>query len=98
MTLLKVLLNNGLKYHPGSISSLGHGKYYFIRKITCIKPLKRRLEAIPKLKSPKTANDCKSSTRVVNYFSMFCPNLQKLLKSIYDQAREGRCLILTIIH
>ena len=30
---------------------------------------------------------------MVNFTSMFCPELQKLLKSIYDLTRKGRQLI-----
>ena len=59
----------------------------FKDKRVCIKPLKTRLEAIQKPKPPKTAKDCKSFAGVVNYLSMFCPNLQKLLKPIYDLTR-----------
>ena len=30
---------------------------------------------------------------MVNFLSMFCPELQKLLKSIYDLTRKGRPFI-----
>ena len=59
------------------------GKTIFIKdKRGCIKTLKTRLEAIQKLKPPKTAKDCKSFAGMISYLSIFCPNLQKLLKSI----------------
>ena len=48
------------------------------------------MEAILKLQPPKTAKGCRSFAGVVNFLSMFCPELQKLLKSIYDLTRKGR--------
>ena len=36
---------------------------------------------------------CQSFTGMVNILSMFCPELQKLLKPIYDLTRKGRCFI-----
>ena len=43
--------------------------------------------------SPKTPKGCRSFARVVNFLSMFCPELQKLLKPIYDLTRKGRPFI-----
>ena len=50
----------------------------------CVKPLRSRLEAIQKLQPPTAANGCRSFAGMVNSISMFCPELQKLLKPIYD--------------
>ena len=36
---------------------------------------------------------CRSLTGMVNFLSMFCPELQKLLKPIYDLTRKGRHFI-----
>ena len=55
-----------------------------------LKPLRSRLEAIQKLQPPKTPKGCRSFAGVVNFLSMFCPELQKLLKPIYDLTRKGR--------
>ena len=33
---------------------------------------------------------CRSFAGMVNFLSMFCPELQKLLKPIYDLTRKGR--------
>ena len=38
----------------------------------------------------KTPKGCRSFAGVVNFLSMFCPQLQKLLKPIYDLTRKGR--------
>ena len=51
-----------------------------------ITPLRSRTEAISKIPTPKTAKQCKSFCGVVNYLSLFCPDLQTLLKHI----RKGR--------
>ena len=59
-------------------------------KKVCVKPLRSRLEAIQKLQPPKTPKGCRSFAGVVNFLSMFCPELQKLLKPIYDLTRKGR--------
>ena len=58
-----------------------------------VKPLRNRLEAIQKLKPPTTANACRSYVVMVNFVSIFCPELQKLLKSIYDLTKKGRHFI-----
>ena len=59
----------------------------------CIKPLRSRLEAIQKLRLPTTVKGCRSFAGMVNFFSIFCPDLQKLLKLIYDLTRKGRQFI-----
>ena len=67
------------------------GNEIFIEnKKVCMKPLRNRLEAIQKLQPPKTPKGCRSFAGVVNFLSMFCPELQKLLKPIYDLTRKGR--------
>ena len=37
--------------------------------------------------------DCRSFAGMVNFVSIFCPELQKLLKPIYDLTRKGRHFI-----
>ena len=52
--------------------------------------MRNRLEAIQKLQPSKTPKGCRSFAGVVNFLSMFCLELQKLLKPIYDLTRKGR--------
>ena len=67
------------------------GNEIFIEnKKVCVEPLRNRLEAIQNLQPPKTPKGCRSFAGVVNFLSMFCPELQKLLKPIYDLTRKGR--------
>ena len=94
--LLRALLKNGLKISPKkcqlfktSLQYMGN-KIFIENKKVCVKPLKNRLEAIQKLQPPKIPKGCRSFVGVVNFLSMFCPELQKLLKPIYDLTRKGR--------
>ena len=67
------------------------GNTLFIKdKRVCIKPLRNRIEAILKLEPPKMPKGCRSFAGMVNFLSMFCPKLQKLLKPIYDLTRKDR--------
>ena len=98
--LLKALLKNGLKISPKKCQLFRTNLHYmgneiFIQnKIVCIKPLRSRLEAIQKLQPPTTATGCRSFVGMVNFLSMFCPELQKLLKPIYDLTRERQTIYL----
>ena len=55
-----------------------------------MKPLRSRLEAIQNLKPPTTHKGCRSFADIVNFVSIFCPDLQKLLKLIYELTKNGR--------
>ena len=66
------------------------GNMIFIKdRRVCIKPLRSRLEAIQKLQPPTTVKGSGSFAGMVNFLSMFCPELQKLLKPIYNLTRKG---------
>ena len=95
--LLKVLLKNHLKISlkKGQLfkTELQYmGNVMFI-KDSKVKPLRSRLKAIQKLWPPTTPKSCRSFAGMVNFLSMFCPELQKLLKQIYDLTRKGRQFI-----
>ena len=97
--LLKALLKNGLKISPRKCQLFRTNVQYmgneiFIQdKRICVQPLRSRLEAIQKLQSPSTVKGCISFVGLVNFLSMFCPELQNLLKPIYDLTRKGRPFI-----
>ena len=55
--------------------------------------MRSRTEAINKIPTPKTPKQCKSFCGVVNYLSLFCPDLQKLLKPIVELTRKDRPFI-----
>ena len=67
------------------------GNLIFIQeKRVCVRPLHNTLEAIQRLKPPTTVKGCRSFAGIVNFLSIFCPDLQKLLKLIYDLTRKDR--------
>ena len=70
------------------------GNEIFIQnKRVYVQPLRSGLEAIQKLQPPTTVKGCRSFAGMVNFLSMFCPELQKLLKPKYDLTRKGRPFI-----
>ena len=94
--LLKALLKNDLKISPKkcqlfktSLQYMGNVIFIQIKRV-CVQPLRSRLEAIQKLQPPTTVKGCRSFAEMVNFLSMFCPELQKLLEPIYDLTRKGR--------
>ena len=94
--LLKALRKNGLKISPKKCqlfkTELQYmGNIIFIRnRRVCVKPLRSRIEAVQRLKLPTMIKECRSFAGMVNFVSIFCPELQGLLKPIYDLTRKGR--------
>ena len=90
------MCKNGLKLSPRKCqlfrTKLTYmGNEFIINKRTMtITPLRSRTEAIGKIPTPRTAKQCKSFCGVVNYLSLFCPDLQTLLKPIVELTRKGR--------
>ena len=81
--LLKAFLKNGLKISPKKcqlfkteLQYMGNVIFKKDRKV-CLKPLRSRLKAIQKLQPPTIPKGCRSFTGMVNFLSMFCPELQK---------------------
>ena len=99
VNLLQALCKNGLKISPKKCqlfrTELQYmGNTIFIKeKRVCVKPLRSRLEAIQKLKPPMNQKGCRSFAGIVNFVSIFCPELQKLLKPIYELTKKGRPFI-----
>ena len=94
--LLWALCKSGLKISPKKYqlfkTELQYmGNTIFIKeKRISVKPLRSRLEAIQKLKPPTTQKGCRSFAGVVNFVSIFCLELQKLLKPTYELTKKGR--------
>ena len=94
--LFQSMCQNGLKLSPKKCqlfrTKLTYmGNEFVINKRTMtITPLRSRTEAISKIPTPRTAKQCKSFCGVVNYLSLFCPDLQTLLKPIVELTRKGR--------
>ena len=94
--LLWALCKNRLKISPKKCQLFRRelqymGNTIFIKeRRVCVKPLRSRLEAIQNLRPPTTQKGCRSFAGVVNFVSIFCPELQKLLKPIYELTKKGR--------
>ena len=93
---LKALRKNGLKislkkFQLFRMELQYMGNTIFVKdRRACVKPLHSQLEAIQKIKPLTMAKQCKSFAGVVNFVSIFCPKLQKLLKPIYALTRKGK--------
>ena len=96
--LLRVLLKNGLKISPKKCQLFRTNLHYMGNKIfiqnkrVYVQPLRSRLEVIQKLQPPQEKS-CTSFAGMVNFLNMFCTELQKLLKPIYDLTRKGKPFI-----
>ena len=97
--LLKSMCKNGLRLSPKKcqlfktkLIYMGN-EFSINRRTKTITPLRSRTEAINKIPTPRTPKQCKSFCGVVNYLSLFLPDLQKLLKPIVELTRKGRPLI-----
>ena len=96
--MLKALCKNGLKISPKKCQLFKTDLQYigntiFIRnKRVCVRRLSG-IEAIQKLEPPTTIKGCQSFVGMVKFVSIFCLELQKLLKPIYDLTRNRRQFI-----
>ena len=52
--------------------------------------IEKEIRSNSRLQPPITVKGCRSFAGMINFLSMFCPKLQKLLKPIYDLTRKGR--------
>ena len=95
-TLLQTMIKNGLKLSPKKCqffkTKLTYmGNQFVIKNCTMtITPLKSRTEAIQQIPTPRTPKECKSFCGVVNYLSLFCKDLQRLLHPIVQLTHKGR--------
>ena len=102
--LLVSLIVHGLKLSPRKCQLfMKHlvylGNVFHIEDgVITITPMKSRIEAIQKLEHPTTVKGCKSFCGVVNYLSLFCKDLQKILKPIYELTRKEQPFIWTEFH
>ena len=95
-SLMKAMIKNGLQLSPKKCqffkTNLTYmGNQFIIRnKTMTITPLKGRTEAIQQIPTPRTPKECKSFCGVVNYVSLFCKDLQRLLRPIVELTWKGR--------
>ena len=97
--LLKSMCKNGLRLSLKKCQLFKTNLIYMGNEFTITKrtmtntPLRSRTEAINKIPTPRTPKQCKSFCGVVNYLSLFCPDLQKFLKPIVELTRKGKPFI-----
>ena len=94
--LLKSMCKNGLRLSPKKcqlfktqLTCMGN-EFNINKRTMTITPLRSRTEGINKIPTPRTPKQCKSFCGVVNYLSLFCPDLQTLLRPIVELTRKGR--------
>ena len=94
--LFKSICKNGLKLSPKKcrlfktrLTYMGN-EFVISEKTMTITPLRSRTEALHKIPTPKTAKQCKSFCGFVNYLSLFCPDLQILLRPIVELTHKTR--------
>ena len=94
--LFKAMCKNGLKLSPKKcqlfktkLTYMGN-EFVIVEKNMTITPLRSRTEALHKIPTPRTAKQCKSFCGFVNYLSLFCPDLQILLRPIVELTRKER--------
>ena len=92
--LFKTMIKNCLKLSPKK-SQLFVCKLVYLGTLFTIKdntmmvtPLRTRVEVVQNIPPPTTPKGCKSFCGVVNYLGMFCPDLQKLLRPIYELTKK----------
>ena len=102
--LLVSLILHGLKLSPRKcqlfmkhLVYLGN-VFHLENGVITITPMKSRIEAIQKLLPPTTVKECKSFCGMVNYLSLFCKDLQKTLKPIYELTRKEMPFYWTEFH
>ena len=92
--LLKAVCKNGLKISQKKCQLFKTELQYMGNtisikdKIVYVKPLRSRVEAIQKIKPPTTIKVCRGLVGMVNFVSIFCSELQNLLKPIYNMTRK----------
>ena len=91
--LFKALIKHGLKLSPKKCQLFMGNVFHINGPTISITPLQSRVEAIQKLQPPTNVKGCKSFCGVVNYLSISCRNLQKLLKPICHLTKKGRPFI-----
>ena len=99
--LLKALCKHGLKISPRKcqlfkteLQYMGNTIFTENRRV-CVKPLRRQVRSYPKVETPYYSKSaCKSFAKMVNFVSVFCPELQKLLKPMYDLTKKGTPFLL----
>ncbi len=102
--LLKAIIKHGLKLSPKKCQLFRNELLYMGNMFSTkdgevsVSTLKTRVESMQNTPTPRTTKEVKSFCGVVNYLSLFCPDLQLMLKPLYDLTRKDRPFIWTEVH
>ena len=102
--LLVTMIKTGLKLLPKKsqlfMTKLCYLDTFFKIKgdLMTITPLHTRIDAIEKLKAPTTPKQCKSFCGIVNFLAIFYPEIQMLLRPIYNLTKKGQTFAWTKEH
>ena len=102
--LLKAIIKHGLKLSPKKCQLFRDELLYMGNTFSTkngevsVKALKTRIEAMNNTPTPRTTKEVKSFCGVVNYLALFCPDLQLMLKPLYDLTRKDRPFVWTETH
>ena len=94
VNLFETMIKNGLKLSPKKsqlfVKELVYlGTLFSVKKNSLvITPLLTRVDAIKNIPTPHTPKGCKSFCGIMNYLAIFCPELQKLLRPIYELTKK----------
>ena len=94
INLFKAIMRNGLKISPRKCKLFKKELVFMGITILVedemprIRSLKSRIDAIQKVKPPKTVRECRSFCGMVNYMSMSLPSLEEKLIPIYFITRK----------
>ena len=104
VNLFETMIKNGLKLSPKKSQLFVKELVYLGTLFTVqpqgliITPLLTRVDAIKNIPTPTTPKGCKSFCGVVNYLVIFCPELQKLLRPIYELTKKTEKFVWTQEH
>jgi len=93
--LLMAVIHHGLKISPKKCQFFVKEMIYMGNLFKLmgtrieVTPLKSRCEAIIKLPPPNSVKGCRMFCGMVNYLAMFCKDLSRILKPIYQLTRKG---------
>ena len=94
VNLFETMIKNSLKLSPKK-SQLFVKELMYLGTLFTVKshglvitPLLTRVDAIKNIPTPHTPKGCKSFCGIVNYLTIFCPELQKLLRPIYELTKK----------
>ena len=93
--LLHTIISHGLKISPRKCQLFKTQLVYMGNEFSIegnlltIRPLQTRIDAIMNCPSPTSVTQCKRLCGMVNYMSLFCKNLQEVLKPIYHLTKKG---------